>query len=129
MQRIEAVIRPEKILDVKTALQDLGYGGMTVTEVSGHGNQRGVIEKWKREKYWIEFLQKIWFMIVVEDEDAEAVIDAICDAAFTGQPGDGKIFISDIRDVVRVRTRERGAAALTGGTPVKAKSRVTVSSA
>jgi len=127
MLRIEAVIRPEKILDVKTALKNLGYGGMTVTEVSGHGNQRGVIEKWKREKYWVEFLQKIWFMIVVEDQDAEAVIDAICDAAFTGQPGDGKVFISDIRDVVRVRTRERGAAALTGGKPVKARSRVTVS--
>ena len=118
MQRIEAVIRPEKILDVKAALEGLGYGGMTVTEVKGHGNQRGVIEKWKGEEFWIEFLPKIWFLVVVDDKDAEAVIDAICDAAFTGEPGDGKIFVSDIREAVRVRTRERGPAALTGGTPV-----------
>jgi nitrogen regulatory protein P-II 1 len=120
MQKIEAVIRPEKILDVKAALEGLGYGGMTVTEVKGHGNQRGVIEKWKGEEFWIEFLPKIWFIVVVDDKDVEAVIDAICDAATTGEPGDGKIFISDVREAVRVRTRERGVSALTGGTPVHA---------
>jgi nitrogen regulatory protein PII len=120
MQKIEAVIRPEKLLDVKSALNSLGYGGMTITEVSGHGNQRGVIEKWKGEKYWIEFLPKIWFIIVVEDQDTEAVIDAICSAAATGEPGDGKIFVSDISQAIRVRTRERGVFALTGGTPVQA---------
>ena len=97
---------------------------MTVTEVKGHGNQRGVIEKWKGEEFWIEFLPKIWFLVVVDacpprrDDDAEAVIDAICGAAFTGEPGDGKIFVSDVREAVRVRTRERGPAALTGGTAV-----------
>ena len=119
MQKIEAVIRPEKILDVKAALEKLGYPGMTVTEVKGHGNQYGVIEKWKGEEFWVEFLSKLWFIIVVDDSDAEAVIDAICTAAYTGETGDGKIFISDIRDVVRVRTRERGSAALTGGIPVE----------
>ena len=119
MQKIEAVIRPEKILDVKDALEKLGYGGMTVTEVKGHGNQRGVIQTWEDEEFWIEFLTKIWIILVVEDTDAEAVITAICSSAQTGEPGDGKIFVSDVREVVRVRTGERGSSALTGGTPVE----------
>jgi nitrogen regulatory protein P-II 1 len=122
MQRIEAVIRPEKILDVKAALEKLGYGGMTATEVKGYGTQRGVLQEWQGQEFWIEFLPKLWFLIVVNDEDAEAVIDAICQGAFTGEPGDGKIFVTEVRDVVRVRTRERGAAALTGGTPVMPQS-------
>jgi nitrogen regulatory protein P-II 1 len=122
MQRIEAIIRPEKILDVKAALESLGYGGMTVTEVKGHGNQRGVIEKWQGQEFWIEFLPKIWVMVVVDDKDVEAVIDAICDSATTGEPGDGKIFVSEVREAVRVRTRERGPSALTGGQPVHAES-------
>jgi nitrogen regulatory protein P-II 1 len=120
MQRIEAIIRPERILEVKAALEELGYGGMTVTEVKGHGNQRGVIEKWQGQEFWIEFLPKIWVMVVVDDRDVDAVIDAICTNATTGEPGDGKIFVSDIREAVRVRTRERGPSALTGGEPVHA---------
>jgi nitrogen regulatory protein P-II 1 len=124
MQKIEAVIRPEKILDVKDALEKLGYGGMTVTEVKGHGNQRGVIEKWEDREFWIEFLSKMWCIIVVDDRDADAVIEAICDAAYTGEPGDGKIFVSGVHEVVRVRTRERGSSALTGGTPVEAPAAV-----
>jgi nitrogen regulatory protein P-II 1 len=118
MKRIEAIIRPEKILDVKAALEDLGYGGMTVTEVKGHGTQRGVMEEWQGQEFWIEFLPKLWFLIVIEDSDLERVIDAICDNAATGEVGDGKIFISDVLDVVRVRTRERGSPALAGGVPV-----------
>jgi nitrogen regulatory protein P-II 1 len=121
MQRIEAIIRPEKILAVKETLERLGYGGMTVTEVKGFGTQRGVIEEWQGKEFWIEFLPKIWFLVVVDDEDVEEVVNAICDSAATGEVGDGKIFISDIRDAVRVRTRERGTAALTGGTPVTPK--------
>ena len=120
MQKIEAVIRPEKILDVKAALQDLGYGGMTVTEVLGHGTAHGVIEKSKDEEFWVQFLPKLWLLVVVVDEDVESVIDVICAAAATGEPGDGKIFVSDVREAVRVRTRERGSAALSGGTPVHA---------
>jgi nitrogen regulatory protein PII len=76
------------------------------------------LQEWQGQEFWIEFLPKLWFLIVVNDEDAEAVIDAICQGAFTGEPGDGKIFVTEVRDVVRVRTRERGAAALAGGTPV-----------
>ena len=118
MKRIEGIIRPEKILDVKAALEKFAYGGMTVTEVKGHGTSRGVLENWQGQEFWIEFLPKIWFMIVVSDVDAEPVIDAICDAAATGEPGDGKIFVTEVSEVIRVRTRERGAAALAGGTPV-----------
>ena len=114
MKRIEAIIRPEKILDVKAALERLGYGGMTVTEVKGHGTQRGVRDEWQGKEFWIEFLPKLWFLVVVGDEDAEAVIDAICGSAATGEVGDGKIFVSTVDDVIRVRTRERGAAALAG---------------
>jgi nitrogen regulatory protein P-II 1 len=120
MQRIEAIIRPEKILDVKAALERLGYGGMTVTEVKGHGTQHGIKEEWNGQEFWVEFLPKLWFLIVVEDEDAEEVVEAICGAAATGEAGDGKVFISDVRDAVRVRTRERGAAALKGGKSVVA---------
>jgi nitrogen regulatory protein P-II 1 len=118
MKRIEAIIRPEKILEVKAALEGLGYGGMTVTEVKGYGTQRGVIEQWQGKEFWIEFLPKLWLLMVVNDEDEERVIDAICDNAYTGEPGDGKIFVTDLSNAVRVRTRERGSAALTGGTPV-----------
>lgn len=114
MQRIEAIIRPEKILDVKAALGRIGYGGMTVTEVKGHGTQRGVKESWKGQEFWIEFLPKLWLLIVVDDKDVDDVVDAICDNAATGEVGDGKIFISDVRDAVRVRTRERGVDAITG---------------
>jgi len=112
MQRIEAIIRPEKILAVKEALDALGYGGMTVTEVKGYGTSRGVVEEWQGKEFWIEFLPKIWLLMVVEDKDAQQVIDTICDNATTGDPGDGKIFVSDLHEVIRVRTRETGAAAL-----------------
>ena len=114
MQRIEAIIRPEKILDVKAALDRMGYGGMTVAEVKGHGTQRGMKESWKGQDFWVEFLPKLWVLIVVEDKDVDDVVDAICDNAATGEVGDGKIFISDVRDAVRVRTRERGVDAITG---------------
>ena len=121
MKRIEAIIRPEKILDVKAALERLGYGGMTVTEVKRHGTQRGVLEQWQGKEFWIEFLPKIWFLMVVDDKDADAVIEAICEKAVTGEAGDGKIFVSNVEDAVRVRTRERGIAAPTGGIPVTAE--------
>jgi nitrogen regulatory protein P-II 1 len=72
------------------------------------------MEEWQGQEFWIEFLPKLWFLIVVADEDAESVIEAICDNAGTGEVGDGKIFVSDVLDAVRVRTRERGEAALRG---------------
>ena len=118
MKKIEAVVKPFKLDEVREALAEVGVTGLTVTEVKGHGTSRGVLQNWQGQEIWIEFLPKIWFMIVVSDDDAEPVINAICEAAATGEPGDGKIFVTEVSDVIRVRTRERGDAALAGGTPV-----------
>lgn len=112
MKRIEAIIRPEKLAPVKVALEELGYPGMTVSEVKGHGVQKGVVEQWRGQQYRVEFLPKVWLLMVVEDEHAERVVSTICDTAATGEVGDGKIFVSTVDDVIRVRTRERGAAAI-----------------
>lgn len=117
MQKIEAIIRPEKIIDVKAALEALGYGGMTVTEVKGHGIQRGTKEMWNGKEFWVEFLPKLWFVMVVADEDVDEVVSAICSSAATGEVGDGKVFISDVRDAIRVRTGERGPGALLANVP------------
>ena len=112
MKKIEAIIRPERIGEVRTALEELGYLGMTVAEVKGHGVQKGVVEQWRGQQYRVDFLPKIWFMLVVDDEHTDSVIDAICASAATGEVGDGKIFVSTIDEVVRVRTKERGSAAI-----------------
>lgn len=117
MKRIEAIIRPERLPLVKDALEELGYPGLTVAEVKGHGIQRGITEQWRGRQYKVEFLPKLWLLIVVDDDHAEKVIDAICDNAATGSVGDGKIFVSTVDDVIRVRTKERGAAAV--GYPVQ----------
>jgi nitrogen regulatory protein P-II 1 len=114
MKRIEAIIRPEKLTAVKAALDDLGYPGMTVAEVKGHGIQRGIVEQWRGRQYRVEFLPKVWLLLVVDDDHAEKVVGAICDNAATGEVGDGKIFVSAVEDVIRVRTRERGLAAVSG---------------
>jgi len=112
MKKIEAIIRPEKLAAVKLALEELGYPGMTVSEVRGHGIQKGIVEQWRGQQYRVEFLPKVWLLLVVNDEHAEKVVDTICDTAATGEVGDGKIFVSSVEDVIRVRTRERGAAAI-----------------
>ena len=114
MKRIEAIIRPEKLTAVKVALEELGYQGMTVAEVKGHGVQKGIVEQWRGRQYRVEFLPKIWLLLVVNDDQAEKAIDAICDSAATGEIGDGKIFVSSVEDVIRVRTKERGSAAVMG---------------
>lgn len=112
MKRIEAIIRPEKLGEVRVALESMGYPGLTVAEVKGHGAQKGLIEQWRGRQYRVEFLPKIWLLMVVDDEDANKVVDAICTHAATGEVGDGKIFISTVDEVVRVRTKERGLAAV-----------------
>lgn len=112
MKRIDAIIRPARLPFVKTALEELGYGGITVSEVKGHGKQRGITEQWRGREYKVEYLSKIWILIVVNDPDLEKVLDAIVENAQTGEIGDGKIFISEVADVVRVRTKERGTAAI-----------------
>ncbi|MFQ5471651.1 MAG: P-II family nitrogen regulator [Dehalococcoidia bacterium] len=112
MKRIEAIIRPERIGQVRMALEELGYPGMTVAEVKGHGVQKGIVEQWRGRQYKVEFLPKIWLLLVVDDEHVDSVIDTICANAATGEVGDGKIFISTVDEVVRVRTKERGPAAI-----------------
>jgi nitrogen regulatory protein P-II 1 len=107
MKRIEAIIRPERLPAVKAALDEIGYPGMTISEVKGHGIQKGITEQWRGRQYRLEFLPKLWLLIVVDDAHAEKVVDAILDNAATGQVGDGKIFVSTVDEVIRVRTRER----------------------
>jgi nitrogen regulatory protein P-II 1 len=112
MKKIEAIIRPEKLAEVRGALESMGYPGLTVAEVKGHGAQKGIVEQWRGQQYRLEFLPKIWLLMVVDDEDAPKVVDAICEFAATGNVGDGKIFVSPVDEVIRVRTKERGLAAV-----------------
>ena len=112
MKKIEAIIRPSRLEAVKNALDELGYPGLTVSEVKGHGKQRGVTEQWRGREYRVEYLSKVWLLLVVDDGRAEQVVETILDNAATGEIGDGKIFISNVEDVVRVRTRERGETAI-----------------
>ncbi len=112
MKKIEAIIRPFKLEDVKIALVNSGIVGMTVSEVRGFGRQKGQVERYRGSEFTVEFLQKLKVEVVVENDKVSSVIDAIAEAAKTGEIGDGKIFISSIDSVVRIRTGERDAEAL-----------------
>ena len=112
MKKIEAIIRPFKLEDVKIALVNAGIVGMTVNEVRGFGRQKGQVERYRGSEFTVEFLQKLKVEVVVENEKVDSVIDAIAEAAKTGEIGDGKIFISSIDSVVRIRTGERDTEAL-----------------
>jgi nitrogen regulatory protein PII len=112
MKKIEAIIRPFKLDEVKEALVEEGIKGLTITEVRGYGRQKGHTETYRGSEYRIEFIPKIKIEVVVEANKVEKVVDAILKTAKTGQVGDGKIFISDISDVIRIRTEESGKAAL-----------------
>ena len=112
MKKIEAIIRPFKLEDVKIALVNSGIVGMTVTEVRGFGRQKGQVERYRGSEFTVEFLQKLKVEVVVEDEKVNSVIDAIAEAAKTGEIGDGKIFITSIDSVVRIRTGDKDEEAL-----------------
>lgn len=112
MKKIEAIIRPFRLDDVREALGEIGVRGMTLTEVKGYGRQKGHTELYRGSEYQIDFLPKIKVEVVVADDLADRVVDTIMKAAKTGQVGDGKIFIYAIEDVVRVRTGESGDEAL-----------------
>ncbi len=112
MKKIEAIIRPFKLDEVKEALVEEGIRGLTISEVRGYGRQKGHTETYRGSEYRIEFIPKIKIEVVVEDEKVENVIDAIVRTAKTGQVGDGKIFIYDIHEVIRIRTEESGKEAL-----------------
>lgn len=112
MQKIEAVIQPSKVDSVKAALIEIGITGMTITEARGHGRQKGHTEFYRGREYSVDLLPKARIDVVVPDELAENVIRAIISAARTGKIGDGKIFISKIDQVIRIRNDERGESAL-----------------
>ena len=112
MKKIEAIIRPFKLEDVKIALVNSGIVGMTVSEVRGFGRQKGQVERYRGSEFTVEFLQKLKVEVVVEDEKVNSVIDAIAEAAKTGEIGDGKIFITSIDSGVRIRTGDKDEEAL-----------------
>ena len=112
MKKIEAVIKPFKLDEVKEALQELGVQGMTVLEAKGYGRQKGHTELYRGAEYVVDFLPKIKIEVVIADDQLDAALEAIQSAARTGRIGDGKIFVSEITEVVRIRTGETGATAI-----------------
>jgi len=112
MKKVEAIIRPEKLEDVVDGLSKAGFKSLTFYDVEGRGKQGGLVELFRGKAYKIEFIEKVKIEIAVSDSDVEKVIQVITDKAFTGNIGDGKIFVSDIVEVVRIRTKERGEKAL-----------------
>jgi nitrogen regulatory protein P-II 1 len=112
MKKIEAIIKPFKLDEVKEALQELGLQGMTVVEAKGFGRQKGHTELYRGAEYVVDFLPKLKLEVVVADDQIDAAVEAILNAARTGRIGDGKIFVSDIAQVVRIRTGESGPGAI-----------------
>ncbi len=112
MIKIEAVIRPQRLDEVKTALDDLGVTGMTVTEVRGSGKQKGYTQHYRGAEYTVNLIQKLKLEIVAADNEVDRIVDAISTAARTGEIGDGKIFLSPVMDAIRIRTGERGGDAV-----------------
>jgi len=108
MKKIEAIIRPERLGMVQQALEELGYPGMTITEVKGHGRQKGITQQWRGQEYKIEFLPKLKIEIVVLDNDVPKTLNAIVRGSRTGEIGDGKLFVIPVENAVRVRTGEEG---------------------
>lgn len=112
MKKVEAIIRPFKLEDVKVALVNAGIVGMTVSEVRGFGRQKGQVERYRGSEFTVEFLQKLKIEVVVDDDRVDTVVTAIQDAARTGEIGDGKIFISTVETVIRIRTGDRDSTAI-----------------
>jgi nitrogen regulatory protein P-II 1 len=113
MKKIEAIIRPVKFEDVKGALQEAGYGGVTITEVEGHGTQKGFTQVWRGREYKVELLPKIKLEVVCPDKDVPKLVKAILNSAQTGQVGDGKIFVYSIDEAYRISSGEEGEKVLT----------------
>lgn len=112
MKKIEAVIRPEKLDAVKAALDEAGYPGMMLTRIEGHGKQKGLMQQFRGRAYRVEMLPKYKIEVVCGENDCAKLIEAVAEAARTGEVGDGKIFVSDISDVMRIRTGETGDVAI-----------------
>jgi nitrogen regulatory protein PII len=111
MKKIEAIIKPFKLDEVKTALQEAGIEGMTISEVKGFGRQKGHTEIYRGSEYTVDFLPKLKLELVVADNLVDTVVQTIMKSARTGKIGDGKIFVSDVEDAIRIRTEERGEKA------------------
>ena len=112
MKKIEVILRPEKLDLVRGALEDVGCSGLMITEIEGHGKQKGVVQQWRGEKYKVQLLPKIKIEVVVQDAEVARIAKTIIDNARTGEIGDGKIFISPVENAIRIRTGEAGEAAL-----------------
>ena len=112
MKKIEAIIKPFKLEEVKDALGEVGIEGMTVTEVKGFGRQKGHTEIYRGSEYTVDFLPKIKIELVIADEKLDEAVEAIIKAAKTGKIGDGKVFVSPVEEAVRIRTEEKGVAAV-----------------
>ncbi len=112
MFKVEAIIRPEKLQNVKKALDDVGFQGLTITEVKGRGRQKGVKLQWRAGEYNVDLIEKVKLEVAVRKDDVDKLVDSLCAAAGTGNVGDGKIFIHPLSDVVRIRTKERGRGAI-----------------
>jgi nitrogen regulatory protein P-II 1 len=112
MKKIEAIVRHHKLEEVKNSLSQAGVTGMTITEVRGFGRQKGHTEVYRGTEYTVDFVPKVKVEVVVDDGKAQAVVNSIVQSAQTGQVGDGKIFVSDLKDVIRIRTGETGTSAM-----------------
>ncbi|NJN62442.1 MAG: P-II family nitrogen regulator [Coleofasciculaceae cyanobacterium RL_1_1] len=112
MKKVEAIIRPFKLDEVKIALVNAGIVGMTVSEVRGFGRQKGQTERYRGSEYTVEFLQKLKIEIVIDDDQVDMVVAKLTEAARTGEIGDGKIFVSPVDDIIRIRTSEKGTEAI-----------------
>jgi len=112
MKRIEAIIRPEKVHDVKESLVAMGHAGLTVYDVQGHGTQKGITQQWRGQEYSVDLLPKTSVMVVVHDHEVSDIVDVISRVARTDRIGDGKIFVTPVEQVIRVRTGETGSDAL-----------------
>jgi nitrogen regulatory protein P-II 1 len=112
MKRIQAVIRPEKLEPLRVHLEEIGYPGMMVSEIEGHGKQKGVEHQWRGAHYKMPYLPKVKVEIICNNDQYKNLVEAILEVCSSGNVGDGKIFISEVTDVIRIRTRESGESAL-----------------
>ncbi|MDD5422930.1 MAG: P-II family nitrogen regulator [Candidatus Omnitrophota bacterium] len=112
MKKIEAIIRPESLDPVRRALELFGCAGLMISEIEGHGKQKGVVQQWRGEKYKMELLPKIKIEIIVKNGEVDKIVNTIMEYARTGEVGDGKIFIYPVEDAVKIRTGEKGESAI-----------------
>jgi nitrogen regulatory protein P-II 1 len=112
MKKIEAIIRPTKLDEVRAALEKAGCPGIMITEIKGHGKQKGITQQWRGTEYRVDLLQKIKIEVIVKDADLSRIIKAIIGVTKTGEIGDGKIFVSTIENAIRIRTEDTGEAAI-----------------